>query len=408
MPSVTVKPLAFGSVDLSENRMSYGQENNGPKKKPTVYWSKTEQYKRDDIFGLEDMEEQTGKSSAYMPIPLPQLNICILVCGTHGDVIPFISLAHALKELGHRVRIATHLAHRKVVKSQKLDFYPLAGDPKKLSSWMAETGGTVLGEAMYPYHIPAKKKMVTDIIESCFPAVSEADPFDEDQEPFQADAIISNPPTGGHIHVAEALGVPLHIMFPQPWYYGTSMFPHPMSGLRHEPGQRGNRESYMAFEVVNMAAFGSAINKWRKDTLHLHTLILGPGGGMPRAIVDSKVPFSAMWSPSFVPKPNDWPEQCRVVGAFILDEDKAPKVDEDDFREFLDWYKKTKRKPIFIGFGSMMVDDTTRLSKIIKDAAKQADMPLVVQSTWSKLKTSEEPLCYDIGSCPHDWLLPKW
>ena len=31
----------------------------------------------------------------------------------------------------------------------------------------------------------------------------------------QADAIIANPPTYGHIHCAERLGVPLHLMFPQ-------------------------------------------------------------------------------------------------------------------------------------------------------------------------------------------------
>ena len=35
--------------------------------------------------------------------------------------------------------------------------------------------------------------------------------------PFRAQAIISNPPTYGHVHVAEYLDVPLHLMFPQPW-----------------------------------------------------------------------------------------------------------------------------------------------------------------------------------------------
>jgi hypothetical protein len=25
-----------------------------------------------------------------------------------------------------------------------------------------------------------------------------------------------------------------------------------------------------------------------------------------------------MWSPTFVPKPKEWPEQCRVVGIFVL------------------------------------------------------------------------------------------
>ena len=31
--------------------------------------------------------------------------------------------------------------------------------------------------------------------------------------PFAADAIISNPPAFAHIHVAEALGIPLHMSF---------------------------------------------------------------------------------------------------------------------------------------------------------------------------------------------------
>lgn len=33
------------------------------------------------------------------------------------------------------------------------------------------------------------------------------------RKPFVADAIIANPPAFGHIHCAEKLGIPLHMMF---------------------------------------------------------------------------------------------------------------------------------------------------------------------------------------------------
>ena len=87
---------------------------------------------------------------------------------------------------------------------------------------------------------------------------------------------ISNPPTGTHIDVCEALAIPLHIMFPQPWYYGTYSMPHPFSGLSYDEPlsptntqAKANYASYHLWEDVMFANLGRKRNMWRENTLKL-------------------------------------------------------------------------------------------------------------------------------------------
>ena len=50
------------------------------------------------------------------------------------------------------------------------------------------------------------------MLHATYKACTEPDPEDPEARPFTAQAIIANPPSYGHIHCAEKLGVPLHMV----------------------------------------------------------------------------------------------------------------------------------------------------------------------------------------------------
>jgi hypothetical protein len=138
----------------------------------------------------------------------PCLNIVIMIVGSRGDVQPFIALAKGLIQYGHRIRVATHETFREFVTQNGLEFYPLAGDPAELMAFMVKNPGLIPKlETIKDGEIEKKREMMEQILTSTFEACVAPD---ENQQPFEAQAIISNPPTFGHIHCAEKLSIPLH------------------------------------------------------------------------------------------------------------------------------------------------------------------------------------------------------
>ncbi len=178
------------------------------------------------------------------------------------------------------------------------------------------------------------------------------------------------------------------------------------------------KKSFAAWEIIQYQVFGKTINKWRMRTLHLPRI---HGSLTQNSIPKEKIPFSAMWSPTLLPRPKDWPEQCRVVGTCSQKIVKKRSFDpiEAGLGDLVDWLNSGP-KPVFIGFGSMVIENPRRLQEMIITAAAKVQCRIVVQSGWTKLDVSgcmkgedlpldfglQGPLCFNVGSCPHDWLLP--
>ena len=97
--------------------------------------------------------------------------------------------------------------------------------------------------------ISQKRKMVYAMLEGCWKSCIEPDP--ETGVPFVAEAIIANPPSFAHVHCAEALGIPLHLMFTMPWS-PTRAFPHPLANIERSDAdlRTSNYLSYALVEIM--------------------------------------------------------------------------------------------------------------------------------------------------------------
>ncbi|GAB5371411.1 hypothetical protein AAMO2058_001577600 [Amorphochlora amoebiformis] len=146
-----------------------------------------------------------------------------------------------------------------------------------------------------------------------------------------------------------------------------------------------------------------------------------------------EVPFAYIWSPALVPKPLDWGTHIDVVGFSELEGSGfsgPPPADIDA------WIKKEPRKiPIFIGFGSCVLPNVRKVGETIYDAAKMANVRVIIQQGWAGLGkdlkglqgvsfvngakgpdggvTADEldlkanDFCLVIGRVAHSWLFEK-
>lgn len=355
--------------------------------------------------------------SLHKTAQIPRLNIVIIVIGSRGDIQPFLKIGKILKEEhGHRVRIATHPTFRDFVeKETQLEFFSVGGDPSELMAFMVKNPGLVPNlQTVREGEIHKRRAAMGEMFEGMWRACTNATENETNTSnlkmmgstfPFVADAIIANPPSMAHVHIAERLGVPLHIMFTFP-YSPTQQFPHPLANIK--PGKSNVDTSYVNFmsyplvEMMTWQGLGDIVNKFRQKVLGLEPVssLWAPG-----ALYRMKVPYTYMWSPSLVPKPNDWGPEIDVTGFVFMQLADNFKPDKE-LSDFLD----AGEPPVYIGFGSIVVDDPNKFTEMIFEATKIAGVRALVNKGWGGLGKGNDDTpdnIFMLGNTPHDWLFPK-
>ena len=358
-------------------------------------------------------------------LPPPSMNIVIQIVGSRGDVQPFVALGQVLKaKYKHRVRIATHPTFKDFVTENGLEFFSIGADPAELMAFMVKNPGLMPGmDSLKSGDVGKRRKGIHEIITGCWRSCIEAGDgmgvpitdnnmdmrsfdsglsmrMDPTLKPFVADAIIANPPSFAHVHLAEKLGIPLHLMFTMPWS-PTQSFPHPLANIissNTDPSVT-NFVTYALVDMLTWQGLGDVINKFRERSLGLEPVSIMWAPGMVSRL---RIPWTYCWSPALIPKPADWGSYIDISGFFFLNlsTNYTPPQDLDNFLA-------AGPPPVYIGFGSIVVDDPNSMTKMIFDAVQKTGQRAIVSKGWGGLGADQLGIpegVFMIGNCPHDWL----
>ncbi|KUJ08881.1 UDP-Glycosyltransferase/glycogen phosphorylase [Mollisia scopiformis] len=357
--------------------------------------------------------------------PPPKLNVVIHVVGSRGDVQPFVALGKVLKSTyGHRVRLATHPTFKTFVEENGLEFFSIGGDPAELMAFMVKNPGLMPGfDSLKSGDVGKRRRGMEEIVLGCWRSCIEAGdglgapPKKDDantsifeaginmdanpgDRPFIADAIIANPPSFAHVHIAEKMGIPLHMMFTMPWS-PTQSFPHPLANIQSTNADVNmtNFVSYALVEMMTWQGLGDVINRFRERALGLEPISLIWAPGMLSRL---RIPYTYCWSPALIPKPRDWGQHISISGFYFLSLASSYTPDPE-----LAAYLAAGPPPVYIGFGSIVVDDPDAMTKLIFEAVKKAGVRALVSKGWGGLGADDLGIpdgVFMLGNVPHDWL----
>lgn len=112
--------------------------------------------------------------------------------------------------------------------------------------------------------------------------------------------------------------------------------------------------------------------------------------------------FEIFRSPALIPKPKDWGPHISISGFYFLSL-ASSFTPAPDLVAFLEGGPP----PVYIGFGSIVVDDPNAMTKLIFEAVKKTGQRALVSKGWGGLGTDTIGVPNDVfmlGNVPHDWL----
>lgn len=185
-----------------------------------------------------------------------------------------------------------------------------------------------------------------------------------------------------------------------PWT-PTRAFPHPLADVvaTNADAAITNYVSYALVEMMTWQGLGDVINRFRTNKLDLEPISLLWAPGVLNRL---RIPATYCWSPALTPKPADWMPEITVSGFYFLNLE-SNYTPEPELAAFL----AAGPPPVYIGFGSIVVDDPDGLTQTIFGAVRKSGVRALVSKGWGGIGGDSAGVpdgVFMLGNCPHDWL----
>ena len=183
----------------------------------------------------------------------------------------------------------------------------------------------------------------------------------------------------------------------------TQQFPHPLANIK-KSNVEANYTNFMSYPLVEMMTWqglGDLVNRFRVKSLGLEPIstLWAPG-----QLYRLRVPHTYLWSPDLIPKPKDWHQEISVTGFVFLN-----LASSFDPPEELTRFLNDGPPPVYIGFGSIVVDNPEKFTSLIFEAIEKAGVRALVSKGWGGLgdEGNTPKNVFMLGNTPHDWLFPR-
>ena len=317
--------------------------------------------------------------------------VSILAIGSRGDVQPPAALAVALAARGHDARLIAPEAYASLVAGSGVDFRPISVDVhaefrSEATRQLFGAGGNLIAYANWLL------TTATRITQRIAPEVRD---YTKGSDVIVGAGFMQSP----GLAAAELWGAPLVSVWFWPGIASEDFLCSLTGPMPLDLPKWLNRALFLAGDQIIWMLARPIVN-------HMRTALgLPPSGLSPdlRRAVNRGAPLLLPYSEALLPRSGEWPANVQVTGYWRLDQRSSWRPSES-LKAFLD----AGPPPIYVGFGSMAMENPKATMSKVLEAVAQAKTRAVVSAGWGRLQAEnvEANICL-IGDAPHDWLFPR-